>query len=797
MKILTSGGAKTQNIVNGISKKFQATGDEFIVVPFIENVNEIYQKGDFYDKALITEQSITRENSITDEYQIRNRINRFASECAQRQQKQTYVFLTSNEELANIIYEEIAEIADSSVVILKASPYSVGFFYNILINDVHQISSEFVFKPAPITQDIPEFSDINDDIIKEDDFLSEDITTGLDNTQTIPASNDIEGFKGFDFNDDGDENTGFSDFTGGNQWSNEDGQMEFNDNPDFDNPGINSFTPGLSFEETEETNDFTSENNIDNKFDEDTTFDMNEFNNNSIPNNNFVVDETLDMEEINPIEQSGELPEFTQMEERHWSLEKEPEITDTNEAQAMDNFENTPIISEDTMSEPVNERNWTLEKDNNEMQQFNNAPIEGFDDEDYAESPADQLYGDFTPNNGQQMLFDDDMYGDSNNNGMNFSQPEEQVNIPNNESSAFDIDDYSDNNTEQQLNNAGMMAAGAMMGMDAMTQDFNNQQQQMGPTMNPQMPTKKKGFFSKGNAQQVPPVMNIMTPGKVDAGVVKQQIAPFAARGNSIVVTGCGGCGTSTIAYSLANIIAQLGYTVLLVDMDTEGRTQSYISLSNYNSMEPEGSNLMSAINSSTGINNYTCVVKQGFHLLTMGIAADAAPVNEIIHKEKISRFVNLAKTSYNFVIYDIPFQSAVGYLSEMVYMADNLVLVTDASNWGITKTMLALCNIASDEMQDNVFTRGQIVFNKFRRLSKVFGTKVKTCTDITKVMDKKVLELIGEDIGLHFDDMSIAGIINDDPQFEDGWFNDVQYSDTLIGQQIFLKLLADIVLKH
>ena len=50
---------------------------------------------------------------------------------------------------------------------------------------------------------------------------------------------------------------------------------------------------------------------------------------------------------------------------------------------------------------------------------------------------------------------------------------------------------------------------------------------------------------------------------KVDVNYIKQQLRPFASRGNSIVVTGCGGCGTSTVAYNLANIINQLGYCAI------------------------------------------------------------------------------------------------------------------------------------------------------------------------------------------------------------------------------------------
>jgi Mrp family chromosome partitioning ATPase len=366
---------------------------------------------------------------------------------------------------------------------------------------------------------------------------------------------------------------------------------------------------------------------------------------------------------------------------------------------------------------------------------------------------------------------------------------------------------------QSMYDDAAAMAAGAAI--DAAMQQ-NNQL----PNQTMQVSPKKglKGIFGKkkGTAQYQNAASQLNAPQPVqgwqqevqtqqvntgrhrgvDINTIKQQLKPFASRGNSIVVTGCGGCGTSTIAYNLANIVHQLGYSVLLVDMDTEGRTQSYISKTNYDSMEPDGANLMSAVNSSTGTSAQEAIVKQGFHLLTMGLGTDTAQVNELLHKEKISRFANLVKSSHDFVIYDIPFKSATDYLSEITYTADNLVLVADASNWGITKLMLNVCNISADDMQDTIFNRAQLVFNKYRNLTKVFGRKVRTGIDITKIIDMKVQELIGEDPGFHFEDLHIAGILNDDPDFEQSWFEMVQYSDTQKGQAIFLELLEHIVLK-
>ena len=278
---------------------------------------------------------------------------------------------------------------------------------------------------------------------------------------------------------------------------------------------------------------------------------------------------------------------------------------------------------------------------------------------------------------------------------------------------------------------------------------------------------------------------------------IKATLDAFANRGNSIVVTGFGGSGASTVALNLANIISKLGYTVLLVDLDTENKAQSYISKNNYECVEPDSASLMAAINSTSGINAHISIVKQGFHLLTMGLGSDSAPIENLIQPDKIARFINLAKASHNFVIYDVPFKTAVGFGKDFTFMADNLVFSIDCSNWGITKAMINMCNVDGDDMQETLFSKGQILFNRYKTFGKIMGKKVKTAIDITKVMDNKVRELIGEDPGYYFQALHICGIINENPNFESGWFGDVQVSDTSDGSQLFLDLLTNIVMKR
>ena len=284
---------------------------------------------------------------------------------------------------------------------------------------------------------------------------------------------------------------------------------------------------------------------------------------------------------------------------------------------------------------------------------------------------------------------------------------------------------------------------------------------------------------------------------KVDNKQLASLLAVFASRGNSIVVTGCGGCGTSTIAYNLANVVSNIGYTALLVDLDTAHRAQSYISRDNYMCIDPESTGLLAAINSTSEISNYIGIPKPQLHLLGVGMGSDPINLEKRVQPAKIARFANMVKANHNFVIYDIPFELATTVFSDILYLADNIVIPVDFSNWGITKTLLSICNLENEEVTERIFDRAQLLFNRVKKLDKVMGKKIKNVREITKVMDKKVFEIVGEDPGFYFRSMPICGMIEEDTSHERCWFESTQYSDTKKGHQLYVQLLSDILTVH
>lgn len=786
MRILVSAGIKTPNIVKSIEKKFSASGDDFLMVNYLEEIEEIFGRGDYFDKALILEPSITKEDTITDEYNLRTRVNAFANMMNNRPKRYNYVFMTKDENLANIIQEETIFIDSESAVVLKQPPYPVTFIISVITTDVKQLPEDIVYKPKAITS--------NEELSSDNSSVLEDLNTDTEEYNYTKASNDFDN-ELFDGNTIGTDKRVTDDVSiqlgdeldipkdvledeGNSEKTEAEETEQLGFEEDYDDPTAGMYDPTVDGSRGYLGNG--AQSGMDEAIDLDSS-----------PIKQSII--TEDPVENQPVQQVIEPEPQDEVLEGFDTDEDEPELT--NQFMDISDYEQEPEA-------------YTPEPQGPAMGAESEAQaVYDFPDENQFSTGFEEGNGTGfeTPEGIGMPSFDNDDY-DQEDEQKDYNQNTEQeiYNAETETETGFSPNDYEQNNGNNGVDPATLAGAGMMAGAELALQGdkLGKKKGLLGGLLKknvpnqapPQMPPMANPIPPQ---QQVNPIGNIMgSKGAINPDIIKNELKPFAARGNSIVVTGCGGCGTSTVAYNLANIVAQLGYTVLLVDMDTEGRTQSYISKDNYESMEPDGANLLSAVNSSNGINTHVSVVRTGFHLLTMGLGTDSAHVQDILHKEKISRFYNLAKTSHNFIIYDIPFNTATDFLSDIVYMCDNLVLVTDASNWGITKTMLSVCNIDSDDMRDTIFNRAQLVFNRYRNLYRVLGKKVRTCVDITKVMDQKVLELVGEDPGFYFESLHIAGIINDDPDFELGWFEEVQYSDNKKGQNIFLQLIEHIVLK-
>lgn len=688
MRVLISAGIKTPNIVNTISSRFSSGGVDFVTTSFIQEIDDIYQRGEYFDKAIILEQAWTEDFEELDETAIRSKLSSFSSQTLERGLNDvSIVFLTQTNEMAFKVSEETFMIQSNSVILVKQPSYSVKFFVDLIKTEIDKFPETLVYKPE-VAEEVA--IDSGDEF---DEAFDTDKKPGYEGVYVpdLTADEDFGQFNGNRLPDD-----------------------EYTDDFSFDPPK----------EHTSRAQSQIDFNKHDQEYNDtqDDDLGFGGFEDSFQPSGDIGFN-------------AGEIDPGTGFEEQQFGgIPEEPEYYE----------EPSYSEAEPVYDEPVQEQGFNQSGEIPDYSDSDDGYIGGFSEDLYNEAPVEHQEQPVENRSRQQNQYN--------------HQEEYNVDQWNTDDSIYD----SDTQEESQGTTVGGMS----------DEDYKVEPEVTAPT-------KKRNSRINLNAKQI-----------------RATLDAFANRGNSILVSGCGGCGTSTMALNLAKVINALGYTVLLVDLDTKNKAQSYISKSNFECIEPDSAGLLAAINSSSGINAHIAIVDTGFHLLTMGMGSDSFELSKKVQREKIGRFINLAKTSHNFVVYDIPFDTAINFGKDFTYMADNIVLTVDCSNWGISKLMLNMCNIEDEDMYETLFNRGQLLFNRYRALNKVMGRKVKTAMDITKVMDYKIRDLLGDDPGYYFQSMHICGLINEDPRFEDGWFSATQYSDTQVGYKMFTEILKNIVLK-
>ena len=275
----------------------------------------------------------------------------------------------------------------------------------------------------------------------------------------------------------------------------------------------------------------------------------------------------------------------------------------------------------------------------------------------------------------------------------------------------------------------------------------------------------------------------------------------FLKRGNALTVTGSHCSGKTLVASNIANVISKLGYTVLLVDMDTKGRGQSYVTKDVYETVhagDTAKESLRKAINSSSPeIGRHVDIIRPGFHVLTTALGCVMEPVSEIIQPLKINRFIHSAKTSYNFIIFDIPFDDLTTTMAEILFATDDLIMCVDTTNHGLMDFLLNMGNIESEDVKSTLFSISQILFNKVEKVENVFGYKVKTVRQVLKALDMQMAELIGGEAEYLFKDLKLCGVMRYSSLYEKYWFSKYQISDFADGEQLFLEILRKVLVKN
>lgn len=794
MRVLLCGGSKTNNIIDIIKPRFKQGGVDFVAETNITNIESLFNRGDYFDRAILLEQCWTFNGKSTDELEIRGTLSDFiASVSTKTARDTTFIFVATSEEMAKIVSEETIEIAAQCVVLLQTHTYTAKFFTKTIVTpidsfpeswlfDISKMKSNTVEEEESIIYSSEHSHDSSDsgkllEPVKELDF---DITKVVDNSkkeseaESEPVKLDVDTIHDFDeaFEDDFETSQSMTDFDNLEDTFKEEQDTESNNestssseeyNFNFDNSFNNELLHQEETAEEDNTIDDPSRLQKDSQIQFDDDFITIDDNFDTDDSDECIFDASLNETSENEVEPDSDdepkdlfrlnTTDETQLEDFHFNMED----IDMNDENDFDDFETskyTTDFDEDTIDDT------TDFEDNFEFD-------DNFDD------------------NTSELESNFDLFEDDNSESVNMGDIADQFSKDIYENSSKIPDEHS---VDDEI---------------------------IKPV--PESKTKKEqkqGLFGLGKSKEKKTKEKSIT--KKKETVVKQSgrgqfkddidsrlisiLNAYRSRGCSIVVTGTPSSGKSVITYNLANLLASLNYSVLIVDMDTVNRTQAYLSKDAYgsvHSLDAENASLKQALNAvNHGIGKYVNVVKPRLHLLTMGLAGDIVTGEKLAPKQKLARFASNVRNSYNFIIYDMPFNCATEYAADITFTADNIIITCDASNHGLMSMMLSMCNIDSEDMQEAMFGRSNICFTKYRNFNNVLGGKVNSAKDALTTLDMEVQRLLGIDPEYYFSSINTCGILPYDERYEDCWFKETQISDTEEGRAIFIQLLSNILLR-
>jgi hypothetical protein len=217
-----------------------------------------------------------------------------------------------------------------------------------------------------------------------------------------------------------------------------------------------------------------------------------------------------------------------------------------------------------------------------------------------------------------------------------------------------------------------------------------------------------------------------------------------------------------------------------------------------YDSIDVTFNGLKEAINGNN-ISDFVTIVRPNLHVLVDGIAADTYEFDREIHKDRLTSFAVKLKQSYQFILFVMHGGLATNFCSEITYMSDDIIYIMDASQYGITKALLELCNIEDDAMQKQMFQKSNLLFNQYDKFNTLYGNHINSVNDIPRVMDRYLNELVGDAAEeLRFRDMKVVGYVPDLDLYADkGMFTGGCWSDSKQGRETYLSILKSIIYKE
>lgn len=845
MQVLICGGNKTGNVVSVTRRRFKTGNVEIQGALFINDIQQLLNEGKVFDRYVILEPSWTKGSGTLPANEMRRVIIDFITNIVPRNSETTtYVFVTTDKPSAQVISEEILGLAHRSSVLLrdKEAKYTASFFTEVITSDIADMPEELVYKaekPAikrakqkeeftqvglkDTLQGVEEVGEIT--LTQESQEVGVDINTvlGLDTEAECKTGIEAEAKMKIENPEQHTELEPYQEpITDNNTTTKE---LEYTDT--FEITVENQEKEAVENEKEEEGLVVTGQeenaeevladvavekeepserNNIDEKIE--TEIETQEVQ----KEDNYANGYTIDNEDNNTANKSITDEGVVAAEEEE---EEEEEVKENTEEYANGytilgdgNENNQEEDSGDKIYSTNNSLDYKgvysgIEEDNNittditetteeeiktgvetettnellevgevEVEEQEKEKIEVEDEgtvgSEVAENTAEEL--DMVDMFSIQDTVEDREEEDNNNNNNETTLPEESL-------TPIDVGTNTTGNS-------------AYKEIVPMFEEQKQEEIQIEPVKK-----KRKGLFSNlfGRKKNVATV----------EGLLKELLESYRGRAVSLVVTGTKGSGKSTIASNLADVVARLGYNVLLVDLDIHNRTQACISKRAYEAVHTIGSDnyaLKQALNTShRELGRYVSVLSAGLHLLTLGLASNTDDYNSLAPKEHLLRFSSLVRSDYSVIIYDVPFDIVGTYASDLVMTSDYIVLTTEYSSYSATDLMLKMTNIGENrEIENVIFNRAQICFNKvhYDKPKNILGKVVNNSKDYLKTIDNQIVKLLGILPDYALEEMDTCGELAYAEHCDNGWYSSGQITNSAEGWNEYTTLLHKILLR-
>lgn len=697
MRILISNGEKTDKLIGAVEEGFDKGVMSFLKLEDITTLEKLYVRGETFDKAYILKSALDYNNLSDDEDKLREALVNISKVVKNKYGNIPFVFVATDEKMAQLITEETYLISDNSRVLCIEPPFKVAQMCELMQKDISEIDKSLIY---------------NSKYAETENANSEWSIAMLDNSEETYDDFDEEKLEENEIIDEELENF-------------EDGEEELNDFEDLesDEEELNDFD-NFDEETLEENEEESLEENINEDDFDDISFDFDEDDNDDMVNEN---DDDFDESDSETDEDDDTIEDLTTEEELDFDEEENVEENDTFEEDF--DFEN----EEDNENE-LNDfddilKNGTTNYSNFEEKSLKNE-INDFEDDIEDKAELENLFDTKNQKEGydiSEQLFDE----------INEEQTNKQV------EEMFDTNVY-----VQKQDNIDLQ----------IIKKFN-----------------------------VPKMVNIELDEK--AKVILQRSKKKAL---SFVVTGANGAGKTIFAYNLANTLQKAGLDILIVDFDTINRMQSFLTSTAYNvthSVDTANNNLEIAFKKGgSGLGHYTHILKQGLHLLNIGLACDNIALDNI-SKENIIKLLGTLTKTYDAIVYDIPFNN-LERLSIVVNNSDYITAMIENNTYSMMQLLLAYSNIDNEELRENLFKNTQVCFNKVKANANIMGMKIKYIGDYLKALDVQIVNLLGTQGEYLFGNLKICGAIEYMPEIEDFWFSKYNFSDTQEGSEIMSNIL-------